>query len=308
MKYSRLFVLILMVSSCDFGPQPDKTIEIIIEPEKQSLTNQSIDTIIKTLQGRLKKIVSQYEVVNLNGSKIQVTAATNYEAERFKQYILNQGKLDFYETFKMEELTNFLIEVNVLANKRKDTAINPLFDLIKSVGYEGEPILFAVEEKDTAQVKKYLSLKGAAYKLPMKKRYIEFLWGTKEKETGYFSLYAVKKTRQMQPALSGDVVINAFATYGGLNMPVIAMQMNEEGSKKWEELTGKAFQQRSNIAIVLNNEVYSAPGVSNGPIHGGQSEISGDFTAEEALDFAHILISGEIPKMKLLSFKVEEIK
>jgi SecD/SecF fusion protein len=54
------------------------------------------------------------------------------------------------------------------------------------------------------------------------------------------------------------------------------MQMNGQGAKGWEELTGRAYTQKKNIAIVLDNIVYSAPGVSSGPA-GGRSEISGSF-------------------------------
>ena len=47
------------------------------------------------------------------------------------------------------------------------------------------------------------------------------------------------------------------------------------------------------IAIVLDDIVYSAPNV-NGPIEGGNSEISGNFTVEEAQDLASILKIGKI--------------
>jgi SecD/SecF fusion protein len=56
--------------------------------------------------------------------------------------------------------------------------------------------------------------------------------------------------------------------------PAVSMQMNGQGAKAWEELTGRAYT-KSNIAIVLDDVVYSAPGVSTGPISGGRSEISG---------------------------------
>ena len=62
------------------------------------------------------------------------------------------------------------------------------------------------------------------------------------------------------------------------------MQMSGQGAKAWEELTGKAYTQKSNIAIVLDNVVYSAPGVSTGPISGGRSEISGNFDISETKD------------------------
>jgi SecD/SecF fusion protein len=39
------------------------------------------------------------------------------------------------------------------------------------------------------------------------------------------------------------------------------MQMNGQGAKAWEELTEEHIP-KSNIAIVLDDVVYSAPGVS----------------------------------------------
>ena len=47
------------------------------------------------------------------------------------------------------------------------------------------------------------------------------------------------------------------------------------------------------IAIVLDDIVYSAPNV-NDPIEGGNSEISGNFTVQEAQDLANILKIGKI--------------
>src|SRR5690606_40217920 len=80
-----------------------------------------------------------------------------------------------------------------------------------------------------------------------------------------------------------------------MNKPVVSMQMNAKGAKDWEILTGKAFNQQSNIAIVLDNIVYSAPGVTTGPIAGGSSSISGDFTVQETKDLANIIKDGKLP-------------
>jgi SecD/SecF fusion protein len=60
-------------------------------------------------------------------------------------------------------------------------------------------------------------------------------------------------------------------------------------------LTGRAYTQKSNIAIVLDNVVYSAPGVSSGPISGGNSEISGSFEITETKDLANVLRAGKLP-------------
>ena len=60
-------------------------------------------------------------------------------------------------------------------------------------------------------------------------------------------------------------------------------------------MTGKAFREGSNIAIVLDDVVYSAPGVSKGAIAGGRSEISGQFSLNEAIDLANVLRAGKLP-------------
>ena len=59
-------------------------------------------------------------------------------------------------------------------------------------------------------------------------------------------------------------------------------------------MTGKAYTDKSNIAIVLDDVVYSAPGVSKGAISGGRSEISGQFSLNEAIDLANVLRAGKL--------------
>jgi SecD/SecF fusion protein len=66
--------------------------------------------------------------------------------------------------------------------------------------------------------------------------------------------------------------------------------MTTIGSKTWARMT--ADNVNKPIAIVLDDIVYSAPNV-NGPIEGGNSEISGNFTVEQAQDLANILKSGK---------------
>ena len=63
----------------------------------------------------------------------------------------------------------------------------------------------------------------------------------------------------------------------------------------WETLTERAYTQQTNIAIVLDDIVYSAPGVTRGAISGGRSEITGDFDLNEAIDLANVLRAGKLP-------------
>ena len=77
--------------------------------------------------------------------------------------------------------------------------------------------------------------------------------------------------------------------------PAVNMQMNGMGAKLWEDLTGDAYKNSYNIAIVLDETVYSAPGVTSGPISGGRSEITGDFSLNDAIDLANVLRAGKLP-------------
>src|ERR1700731_711990 len=75
------------------------------------------------------------------------------------------------------------------------------------------------------------------------------------------------------------------------------MVMNTDDLPKWSTVTAAAAANPNNkqsIAIVLDDNVYSAPVVEN-PIPGGVSSISGNFTTEEATDLANVLKAGRLP-------------
>ena len=108
-------------------------------------------------------------------------------------------------------------------------------------------------------------------------------------------LYAIQSNRDNKPPLSGSVVVDASQSYDQVGAAAVSMQMNGKGARKWEEMTGNAYKDKSNIAIVLDDIVYSAPGVSRGAISGGRSEISGQFTLNEAIDLANVLRAGKLP-------------
>jgi SecD/SecF fusion protein len=73
------------------------------------------------------------------------------------------------------------------------------------------------------------------------------------------------------------------------------MQMNGAGAKTWEDMTEQAFKNETQIAVVLDDIVYSAPGISKGKISGGRSEITGSFSITEGADLANVLRAGKLP-------------
>ena len=185
-----------------------------------------------------------------------------------------------------------------------DGTVNPLIDLIRAPGYSGGPVLASFEAKDQQTVTEYLNMPQVRALLTPDQRFVKFVWGIPQvqKSTAddtesieLVELYALKGNRENKPQLSGAVITDAKQEFQQNGNPSVTMQMNLKGAKIWEEMTGNAFNTGGQIAIVLDDIVYSAPGVTSGPIAGGNSEISGSFTLNEAVDLANVLRAGKLP-------------
>ena len=174
-------------------------------------------------------------------------------------------------------------------------SINPLLDLIVGYGFQGGPVLAQFASKDSEKVMGYLDTPEVRKLLPRNLRYTKFAWGKPEQNSEIIELYALKSNRDDIAPLSGGVVVDAMQSYDMSGSPAVSMQMNSQGARTWEAMTGKAFRETTNIAIVLDDIVYSAPGVSSGPISGGRSEITGNFSLNEAIDLANVLRAGKLP-------------
>ncbi|MCD8186163.1 MAG: protein translocase subunit SecDF [Rikenellaceae bacterium] len=152
---------------------------------------------------------------------------------------------------------------------------------------------------DTATVNQYLNLPQVKAMFP---RDLALMWGVKpEKVTvdnsgrtqEMVELYAIRKnTRDGMAPLDGGYVTDARENPGQFGGYEVSMSMNMEGAKKWSRLTADNIGK--SIAIVLDGYVYSAPRVNN-EISGGQSQITGNFTINDARDLANVLKSGKLP-------------
>ncbi|NDI99884.1 protein translocase subunit SecDF [Flavobacterium sp. LaA7.5] len=187
---------------------------------------------------------------------------------------------------------------------------NPLFEkLIPNQG-GGGPVIGYASVKDTAKVNSWLKRSDIRSLLTGDQRYTRFAWskdvikteanvaeGNKDEKgpDNLVELYALKGNRENLAPLSGNVITGASATFDQLGKPSVDMQMNTKGAQEWERMTGKAFAEKGFIAIVLDNIVYSAPGVTSGAISGGRSQISGSFNVSETEDLANILRAGKLP-------------
>ncbi len=112
-----------------------------------------------------------------------------------------------------------------------------------------------------------------------------------------YSVYGIRKRPgSTQAPLDGERIVRAQANPDNLTGDVVvSLSMDNKGSKIWGDMTTKAANDnKREIAILLDNEVVSCPSVRE-PILGGSSQISGNFSIEEAKDLANILQVGKLP-------------
>lgn len=174
---------------------------------------------------------------------------------------------------------------------------NPLFSKLMISNSNGQliptPAIGVVSIRDTATVMEYLNMRKVKEVLP---RELSFRWTVKPVDDKglYYELIAIKVTdRDGKAPLEGNVITDARDDLSQFTASsTVSMTMNPEGAKAWAKLTKENIGR--SIAIVLDDMVYSFPNV-NSEITGGRSEISGNFTPQEAKDLANVLKSGKMP-------------
>ena len=302
---------------------------------KFDMTNDQVKPLIKQEVAKsvesafevLRKRIDQFGVTQPNiqmlgeTGRILVELPGAKDVDRIKKLLQGTAQLEFWETFKIEEVAQYLVSVNeelkktevskkdvketvskgidsLLVDKTDTIAdkVNPLFDKIQVNQQQGTSVIGYAKLSDTAVINSYFKRSNIKSLLPSQLADVKFAWGkVNDKTPDITELYALKGNRDNVAPIGGGVITNATDTYDGQGKPAVSMQMNGTGAKAWEIMTGEVSQQGNAIAITLDNTVYSAPGVSKGPISGGSSEISGSFTIEETKDLANVLRAGKLP-------------
>jgi SecD/SecF fusion protein len=177
---------------------------------------------------------------------------------------------------------------------------NPLFAVLNPrVTEQGQPLpssmIGLASGIDTARVNSYLKMSRIKSLFP---RNLKFVWSQNpykyDPTKSLYELHAIKiTTRDGRAPLSGDVITGARPTSGRISSEVqVDFTMNSEGAKTWARMTRENIDRC--IAVVLDGYVRSYPKVIN-EITGGSTEVTGDFTLDEATDLANILKSGKMP-------------
>ncbi|MCB0587220.1 MAG: protein translocase subunit SecD, partial [Phaeodactylibacter sp.] len=178
----------------------------------------------------------------------------------------------------------------------------PLFDVLSlnTTGSQGLAVLGMAKRNQRRYIDSLLNREDIKTLFP---RDLVFRWSkdpAKNYETGEFTedyeLYGIKLGRDGKPALTGDHVVDASANPDPqTNEVAVSLKMDNTGAKIWGQLTTEAAQDNNReIAIVLDDEVVSAPRVIN-PILTGDSQITGNFNIQEGKDLANILQIGKLP-------------
>ncbi len=312
------------------GPEStDEQVIDVIRGESESAISNSFNV----LRNRIDRFgVTQPNIQKLgNSGRILVELPGVKEPERVRKLLQGTASLEFWTTYDNAEIEAYLAEANAalaqmqaveeevetapaaeaegddllaeeLQQNADDAAAeaayrkqNPLFSILQPSGARGNACLGYAHYSDTAQINRYFAMPQIKQLFPPE---FKPMWSVKASKffegDNIFELVAIKaSSRDGKAPLDGGVVTDARVQYGNTGgNPEVSMSMNAEGANIWARMTRDNIGKQ--IAIVLDGMVYSYPNVQN-EISGGSSQITGDFTLEEAEDLANVLKSGKLP-------------
>ena len=272
---------------------------------------QQVDSQVDAAFNIFRTRIDQFGVVAPNIQKLQDKTGQILlelpgvkEPERVTELLKSSANLEFFEVYNAEEVGNALSNLSMQFAAQDTVNKVQLMELLGGGLQQGTPVIGMVKTENRMMVDSILNSSLAKSILPSN---FSAKWQIKadevpvtddkgqvvKKENGenrttpYWSLIALKG----EPVLEGDVVTSASTEFDNMQGNVVSMRMSDRGAHQWANITGNNIGRA--IAIVLDDKVYSAPRVNN-RIEGGSSQITGNFTPEEANDLANVLKSGKM--------------
>ncbi len=273
----------------------------------KSALKQEVKDRVSSSTDVLRTRIDQFGVVapNIqeleNDGQILLELPGVKEHDRVRELLKSSANLEFYETTPFSEISGVLQQLdNTL---RTDTTGNGkgLFDYFLQVGNPRNIIgVGAATETARDTIDALLASPAAKRILPSN---LKLAWEFKpevvqindsvrgKRNLAIYQLVALKTTNG-KAALSGDVVTSATSDYDAMQGGnYVSMNMKPDAARQWARITAANIEKQ--VAIVLDDHVYSAPRV-NSVIEGGRSQITGNFTTDEAKDLSNVLKSGKM--------------
>lgn len=276
-----------------------------IDAIKNSL-RQEVKDRVSSSTNVLRTRIDQFGVVAPNIQELEKDGQILLELpgvkehDRVRELLKSSANLEFYETTQVNDIAPMLQALdNAL---RADSTGNGkgLFDYFVQVGNPYNPInVGSATETARDTINAILASPLAKGILPAN---LKLAWEFKpqvvqvddsvrgKRNISLYDLIALKTTNG-KPALSGDVITSATSDYEAMQGNYVSMNMKPEAARQWARITAANINKQ--VAIVLDDQVYSAPNV-NSVIEGGRSQITGQFTTDEAKDLANVLKSGKM--------------
>ena len=286
----------------------------ILKDKVKSVTETAANSVLRKRIDQFGVVSPNIQVLQGKDGQVLMELPGVKDHSRVRELLQRSASLEFYNTYRINEVMGAM--ANLAQRAAADSTINaaPLISIVEqmqAVAQQGGGALVTLgylpTEMDMAKFNAVINTTLAKSILPGD---LKLLWGVKPevrqgqdgKEVNYgFPLYALRTTGG-EAALKGGVVTDATSNYDPMRGNEVSMRMNSDGARQWARITAaNAADGHRPIAIVLDDQVYSAPNV-NDAIEGGQSSITGNFTIDEAKDLANVLKSGEMnAKVNIIS-------
>ncbi|UFH32175.1 protein translocase subunit SecD [Chryseobacterium sp. C-71] len=273
------------------------------DEQVQSIVKRRIDLSVGTAFEVIRTRIDKLGAIQPNVQRVPGTARISVEMpgmkdiDKVKKMLQTSAKLQFWEVQQFGEVAPYFQNLTNAVSTKGDSigvAKNVNLMALMQGGKSGtQSSVGSVKLSDTAIVNKVLNSKVAKSLRPANLKYTQFMWGYKPESTDTNSLvlYAIKGSINQKAPVDGAVE-TASIGYDDLSRVVVDMQMDSKGAKEWKTLTEKNVGRP--VAVTLDNRVYTAPNVV-GAIPNGRTQISGNFSQEEAKELVDVLGAGKLP-------------
>ncbi len=260
--------------------------------------NASEGSAYEVIRTRIDKMgVTQPNVQRVPGTgRISVEMPGSKDIDRVKKMLATSAKLQFWEVQTIQEVLPYLEQLSTVVPLKADSiGVAKNTDLMNMLQLNSlrSSGVGNIKLSDTAAINKILNSEVAKDLRPTNIKYTQFMWGYKPEsnDVNNLVLYAIRGNINQKAPVDGAVE-SARVNYDEMGRVVVDMQMDSKGSKEWKAMTAKNVNK--SVAVSLDNVVYTAPNVVN-EIPNGRTQISGNFSQEEAQDLVNVLGAGKLP-------------